>query len=527
MRIGIDVGGTNTDAVLLDGVAVRSWCKMPTTADVSSGIINAISTTLSQADVGTDRLTGITIGTTQFTNAFVERKHLLEVGVIRIALPATRGLPPLVDWPEDIVKAVGTHVHMVEGGYEFDGRINMPLDEQAVTDAAHDFARKGLTAVAISGLFSPLNGAMEQRAAEIVLKIMPNARITQAHTIGRLGLLERENAAIMNASLANLSAHVVSSFRRALKELGIHIPFYISQNDGTLMSADFVEMYPVLTFASGPTNSMRGAAFLSKVRDAIVVDIGGTTSDVGVLTNGYPRESSVTSDIGGVRTNFRMPDVLALGLGGGSIVTLEGELSIGPKSVGYNIRTESLIFGGRILTATDIAVAAGYADIGDRRRLAHLPESRVTDAIALMRTMIEVGVDRMKTSAEPVPLVLVGGGSILVRGDIAGTSDVIIPEYASVANAVGAAIAQVGGEVDRVYSYAKTGREAAIEDARSSAVQAAEDAGARAGTIEIIDLEEIPLAYVPGGAVRLRVKAAGDLAFAGKDGRELEGVASH
>ena len=86
------------------------------------------------------------------------------------------------------------------------------------------------------------------------------------------------------------------------------------------MSADFAEQYPVLTFASGPTNSMRGAAFLSGLKDAMVVDVGGTTSDVGALTHGFPREASVAVEIGGVRTNFRMPDVYSFGLGGGSLV---------------------------------------------------------------------------------------------------------------------------------------------------------------------------------------------------------------
>jgi len=98
------------------------------------------------------------------------------------------------------------------------------------------------------------------------------------------------------------------------------------------MSADFVEKYPVLTFASGPTNSMRGAAFLSGLKDAVVVDIGGTTSDVGVLVNGFPREASVPSASAECATNFRMPDVLSFGLGGGSHVRAN-PLQIGPQSV--------------------------------------------------------------------------------------------------------------------------------------------------------------------------------------------------
>ena len=135
------------------------------------------------------------------------------------------------------------------------------------------------------------------------------------------------------------------------------------------MSAEAVEHYPVLTFASGPTNSMRGAAYLSGAKDAIVVDIGGTTTDIGVLTNGFPRESAIASDVGGVRTNFRMPDIIALGLGGGSLIHGGEPLTVGPDSLGYRLREQSLVFGGNTLTATDIAVAAGQADIGERSRL--------------------------------------------------------------------------------------------------------------------------------------------------------------
>ena len=104
--------------------------------------------------------------------------------------------------------------------------------------------------------------------------------ITLSSMIGRIGLLERENAAIMNACLSELAVRTIAGFRGA-GEMHIDAPLYISQNDGTLMSADFAESFPVLTFASGPTNSMRGAAFLTGLKDAIVIDMGGTTTDVG------------------------------------------------------------------------------------------------------------------------------------------------------------------------------------------------------------------------------------------------------
>lgn len=510
MRIGVDVGGTNTDAVLMDGRSVVATHKAPTSQDVTQGIVAAIRTVLTDSATAAPDITSVMVGTTHFTNAFVERRGLERVAVLRLALPAARGLPPMIDWPGDIAEAVGQHHTMVRGGYEFDGREINPLDTGAVRKAAADIAANDIRAIAISCIFSPVKSDMEQHAEAIVQEIVPDAAITLSSRIGRIGLLERENAAIMNASLATLSGRFVSSFRTALSELAIDAPFYISQNDGTLMSAEFVEKYPVLTFASGPTNSMRGAAYLSGQKNALVVDIGGTTTDVGMLVNGFPRESSIAVDIGGVRTNFRMPDILAIGLGGGSLV--QDGAAVGPQSVGFRLTEQALVFGGSQLTATDIAVAKGHAIIGDPARVRDLDADLVREADNTIHRLVNDAVDRMKISAEPIPVILVGGGAVLIHDEISGTSDVIVPEHADVANAIGASIAQVGGEVDKVYAYETWGREAALEDARQQAVLMAVEAGALADSVEMIDFEELPLQYMPGNAVRVRAKAAGDLA---------------
>ena len=511
MRIGVDVGGTNTDAVLMDGRQVKAIHKAPTGRNVNDGIIAAISNVLDICQVTPQEVQTVMVGTTHFTNAFVERRHLQEVGVLRLALPATRGVPPMVDWPDDISAVIGEHHYLVEGGYEFDGRPISKLDEKAIASAAKDMRTKGIRAVAISGVFSPVNSAMEERAGNIVANELPDASITLSSHIGRVGLLERENAAIMNASLADLSARFITSFQQAMAHLNVSAPFYISQNDGTLMSAEFVEKYPVLTFVSGPTNSIRGAAYLSGLKHALVVDIGGTTTDIGMLINGFPRESAAAVDIGGVRTNFRMPDILALGLGGGSLVSQNGEIRVGPRSVGYRLTEEALIFDGKQLTATDIAVAAGFAEIGNRSAVANLSEAFIEETANIIHRMVEEGVDRLKTSAEPLPLILVGGGSILIQKSIAGTTECIVPEHAEVANAIGASIAQVGGETDKVYSYEQTTREEAINSAKTDAINRAMAAGADEMTIEITDLEEMSLAYMPGNAVRVRAKAVGEL----------------
>ena len=510
MRIGIDVGGTNTDAVLMDGMDVKSWHKTPTTPDVSGGIMAALRAVLEESGTGASDITAVMIGTTHFTNAVVERKRLLPVAAIRLGLPATKGLPPMVDWPPDLGATLGYHRYLIHGGHEFDGREIAPLNEDELRAAGQDMRSKGLRAAAVTSVFSPVNPEMENRAAEIIADEVPDVALSLSHQIGRVGFLERENATIMNACLADLALRVVESFREALATLKIEAPFYISQNDGTLMTADYVEKYPVLTFASGPTNSMRGAALLAGAKEAMVVDIGGTTSDVGMLLHGFPRESAVAVEIGGVRTNFRMPDVLAFGLGGGSLVRDDGA-RIGPDSVGYELTSKALVFGGETLTTTDVVVAAGLADIGDRALVSHLKPELIETTIDTMHRMVDEAVDRMKTSAEPLPVILVGGGAVLMSRDLPSASEIIKPDHAPVANAIGAAIAQVGGEVDRVFSLEGLSRDDALDEAKKEAGDKAIVAGARADTVQVVDIEEVPLAYLPSSATRIRVKAVGDL----------------
>ena len=314
----------------------------------------------------------------------------------------------------------------------------------------------------------------------------------------------------MNGCLRSLAVRTIEGFRSALEQMAIDAPFFISQNDGTLMNADFAADYPVLTFASGPTNSMRGAAFLSGLRDAIVVDVGGTTTDIGVLQQGFPRVAALAVDIGGVRTNFRMPDTYNIGLGGGSLVRRD-PIAVGPRSVGYEITERALIFGGEEMTATDVMVASGKVDIGDRSRVSGITTEIAGKVETHMLEMVTNAVDRMKTSATPVPVIVVGGGSILLQESIPGSSEMLKPPHFAVANAIGAAIAQVGGECDRIFSLEGSTRDDVLEQAKEEARQRAIAAGASLESIEIVDVEEVPLAYLPGNAIRIAVKAVGDL----------------
>jgi N-methylhydantoinase A/oxoprolinase/acetone carboxylase beta subunit len=507
-RVGIDVGGTNTDAVLLDGDAVGHAVKTPTTADVTSGITTALRELLAAARPS-GGIDAVMIGTTHFTNAVVQRRDLTRVAAVRIGLPASASLPPFVDWPEDLAALVRGEVVMLEGGHEYDGRPLVAFDEIGMRGAARRIRAAGISSVAIASVFSPLNAECETRAAAILRQELPDAAVTLSHELGRIGLLERENATLLNAALVDLARRTTRAFTEALRASGLAAPLYLTQNDGTVMLAATAEAFPVYSFASGPTNSMRGAAFLSGLSDAIVIDVGGTTTDIGSLRRGFPREANNVVEVGGVRTLFRMPDLLSLGLGGGSLVADDPRV-VGPRSVGYRLVDESRVFGGNTLTATDVAVAAGLIDLGDRRRVADLPADRVKTALARMHAMIEEGVDRMKTDAREEPLIAVGGGCFLVPERLPGVSEVVHVRHQAVANAVGAAIAQVSGEVDQIFQNLP--RDAAIAEARRIAEQRAVSGGANGATLQVVEVEDLPLAYLPGNSLRVRVRVVGDIA---------------
>lgn len=514
MHIGIDVGGTNTDAVLMDGTHTLAGVKHSTTPDVTSGIVQAIEDLRSGHHFEGEQIDAVMIGTTHFINALVQAKRLAPTAALRLGLPATKALPPLVDWPAALVDAISARSYLAHGGYEFDGRPISPLDPDELRAHAADMKANGIRSVAISSVFSPVNHDLEVEAGRIIAEELgPDVAISLSHEIGRIGLLERENATIINAALRELASEIVDGLTAAVRRQGIGAQIFLSQNDGTLMDEDYVRLYPVATFASGPTNSMRGAAVTSGLETCAVVDVGGTTADIGLLINGFPRETANEVKVAGVRTNFRMPDVLSLGIGGGSIVDVEtGE--VGPESVGYRLTTEALVFGGSTLTATDIAVAAGRADVGDPSKVAHLDPDLVSKVLARIAERVADAVDRMRTSPEPIPVVAVGGGSILLPELLPLFGKVHRPENYAVANAIGASIAQVGGEIDKVYSIEPGRREEALSDVRAEAVDKAIAAGASPRSVAIVDFDEVPIPYLPGNATRIRVKAVGDLDMA-------------
>jgi len=205
--------------------------------------------------------------------------------------------------------------------------------------------------------------------------------ITLSGEVGGLGLIDRENAALINSSLRALSGKVVTSLRDALGRVGIRAPLYFSQNDGTLVSTEYATRFPIVTCSAGPTNSIRGAAFLTGIQDAIVMDIGGTTTDLGFLVRGFPRETATAHLIGGVRTNFRMPDVCPLPWARYAGSRRSGRRPARAGLGGIRARdTSTGLRRARTSTTTDVAVRAGQAAIGDPGRVKSLGGDIVTRA---------------------------------------------------------------------------------------------------------------------------------------------------
>lgn len=514
MRIGIDVGGTNTDCVLLSEGNVLAATKATTSADVSSGIVTALDDIQRLHPFRPEEVEAVMIGTTHFVNAFIEGRRLVPTAALRLGLPATASLPPMVDWPTRLVEAVHGRAYLAHGGHEFDGRVISDLDPDELRRHAADMGAHGVRAVAISSVFSPVSNEFELQAAQILAEELgPDVPLSLSSEIGRIGLLGRENATIANAALSELAVLVVSGLTSSLEQHGITAPLYLSQNDGTLMDSEYARRYPISTFSSGPTNSMRGAAELSGLDNCAVVDVGGTTTDVGVIVGGFPREANTEVEIAGVRTNFRMPDVISAGMGGGSQIRVldDGSVTVGPDSVGHRLTEMARVFGGDTLTATDVAVAAGLLELGDPSAVSGLSAATVRAAVDRISHSVAELVDRMRTSPDPLPVVTVGGGSALLPDALPGLDASHRPDYFAVANAIGAAIAQIGGEVDQVFAIGAGQRETVIEEARQLAVDRAVAAGADAHTVRVVELDEVPLPYLPGNATRVRCKAVGDL----------------
>ncbi|OAP63751.1 hypothetical protein AYL99_02978 [Fonsecaea erecta] len=549
-RIGVDVGGTNTDAAILDINAldtdsrgVLATCKTSTTSHVTLGIQDAVREVLARSNIDRSKVLNVAIGTTHFVNAVVENdaRRLDRVAVIRLCGPYTRKIPPFADFPYALKSIIEGPAFYLDGGLEIDGREISPLNPDQIKATAAAIVEVGIQYVAVVGVFSALdhNGIHEERCRALLQQFEPSLSVVCSGQIGGTGLLTRENATILNAAILGFARRTIRGFRLAMHKLDLSCPLYLTQNDGTLTDAAVAAELPIKTFASGPTNSLMGAAFLQGLdhgdqrladKQVVVVDIGGTTTDIcSLLPSGFPRQAPNFVEVGGVRTAFSMPEVLSIGLGGGSRVRQlaadGGKVTVGPDSVAHRLTTDAMVFGGNIMTATDIVVASRAASVGDYEKVKTIPEQLIAKGKADIKRQLERAIDKMKVSSAPVSVLLVGGGSIILTEDLDGVEECLRPPHHDSANAVGAAIAKVAGEVDVIEILAGRDENVEIEAVKKKAIAAALSNGADERDVKIVEIKKIPLQYVTNKATRFVMKAVGSLR-ARDDGPLQNGVSN-
>jgi N-methylhydantoinase A/oxoprolinase/acetone carboxylase beta subunit len=511
LRLAVVAGDTNVDAVVLDARdQLVARAKVPTSRDDERpGIDAAVRAVVEHRDVDPLGVHDVMVGLTETLYGALAPDRATRVAVIRIGGPLTSAVPPLATWPEDIRRAVSVGEVIVGGGVEYDGSVAVPLDAEATARFLERVAA-GVEAVAIAGVFSTASPAQELAAAEIVRRELgTGVHVSLSHEIGTPGLLERENATVLNAALVATVEGLATAMHATLAALAIDAEIYFAANDGTLMALEHALRFPVRMIGGAVASSMCGAGFLSGVGESVVIDVGGSATDLGVLANGFPRESSQPTLFAGIRTSIRMPRVRRLHFGGGSVLHLAGSNPlIGPASVASDLARHALVFGGSTPTLTDAAVAGGRATIGThgldtRQEFSLRPALEVVDE-ALLRA-----VDDAETGRPDTPLIVVGGAGFLVPERLFGVSEVIRPIDADIASAIGAATAQVSGQAERICANRTEARRTAHAEARAAAFARATAAGADPAGLALVDVEEVPFAHVIAPAVRIRVKVLG------------------
>ena len=320
--LGMDAGGTYTDVVLLDqttGKVVVYAKALTTRPDPSDGIRNALRKLdprlLSQVSM-------VSLATTFATNAIVEDRGA-EAGLILIGYD---------EKPADMPAT--TRILMVDGGHTVSGDEKVPLDTPSLRANLSPFLT-GLEAIAITGFFSVRNSDHEHQAAGIVRKTH-DVSIVLGHQLSmRLDAMRRATTAWWNARLIPLIRNLIRASDRVLSELGILAPLMIVRGDGTLMSAEMSVDRPIDTILSGPAASILGAKFLANTENALIVDMGGTTTDMALLVDGSVSINPNGAQIGKWKTHVEAANVRTTGLGGDSVISIddEGNLAIGPRRV--------------------------------------------------------------------------------------------------------------------------------------------------------------------------------------------------
>lgn len=331
--IGVDTGGTYTDAAVIEaqGHRVLARAKAITTkGDLAIGVTEAINAAVAQLPQGLlPRDIGmVSVSTTLATNAVVEG-HGSPVGVVLV------GFDDRMVERTGIASAFpGLPIIRIAGGHDHNGEVAQPLDLQALQQALATVAPV-VDAFAVASTFAVRNAEHEQAVREHIVAGTGKPVTLSCELSSLLDAPRRALTASLNARLIARVSTLIDAVQRAMAQLSIQCPLMIVKGDGTLALAETVALRPIETVLSGPAASLVGAQWMSGLSSFILSDMGGTTTDLGVLLDGRPRVSERGAEVGGWHTMVRAIDVRTIGLGGDSEIHIgaNGRIGVGPQRV--------------------------------------------------------------------------------------------------------------------------------------------------------------------------------------------------
>lgn len=326
--LGVDTGGTYTDGVLLEYKSrqvLKSTKTLTTKHDLKVGILNALDALLPERRTA---IKLVSISTTLATNAIAEGKGR------PVALFLLGYDPDLVKHFRFEGSFATPRFYYFQGGHTLTGEPQAPLAIDQILKTAHALKNE-VEAFSISGYFSPFNISHEERAAEKISHEIGLPVVVGHQLSSKLNSIQRATTAALNASLLAILKEFITSIESALSARGVQAPLMVVHSDGSLMETSQVKSRPVETVHSGPAASAMGARVLAQVEKALVIDIGGTTTDIALLDKGRLKINESGTKVGKYRTAVRAADIRSIGLGGDSFLNLDAEnnLKIGPQRV--------------------------------------------------------------------------------------------------------------------------------------------------------------------------------------------------
>ncbi len=459
MILGIDIGGTNTDAVCINGKKIVATAKALTGNDLVPSIVGVVRA----LGIDYSAIGRVVLSTTLSTNAIIEKKYA-PTGMIVSAGP---GIDPRQYFLTD-------DFYLTDGAIDHRGREYIPIKEEQVTGIADELKGKGITGIGIVSKFSVRNSAHETMIRSLIDDDFEN--ISMGHTMsGSLNFHRRLNTTYFNTAVMPVQVHFVESVRQALQELGIQCTMLFLKADGGTYSSSAADRLPVETILSGPAASMMGAVALCRDpgTTTLVLDVGGTTTDIGVLINGLPVLEPMGVNIRGLKTLVRGLKVVSVGAGGDSFVHLDGEtLCVGPQRQG-----PPAVMGGSDPTPMDAFAVLGEFEQGDRKKareaLSSIAEKLGREVDDVAREIISVMVHNIKHGAfdfidevnsnpvytihemlhpelvKPKQIMIIGGPARQLKPYIEEIFQLecIVPDHAMVANALGAALSRTTAQI--------------------------------------------------------------------------------